>query len=342
MKNTLTPLFSLLFLSFTPFLLAQTDSPKREFRAVWIATVKNLDWPSRSGLSTAEQQKEIRDILDFHQKNGMNAVIMQVRPSADAFYFSAKEPWSEWLSGQQGKAPFPWYDPLTYFVEESHKRGMEFHAWFNPFRALMDVDNNKLLSVEHISNKRPDWLVRYGKNLYFDPGIPKAREYVSSVILDVVNRYDIDAVHFDDYFYPYRIANEEFPDSSSYEAYGRGYPNRDNWRRNNVDSFVESINYQIKATKAHVKLGISPFGVWRNIADDPLGSDSRAGQTSYDDLYADIRAWLLKGWIDYVVPQIYFSIGYPPADYEKLADWWAQNQAGRHLYIGKATYKIDN
>ncbi len=342
MKNTLTSLLSLFLLLSSYHAIAQSEPAKREFRAVWIATVKNLDWPSRAGLSTEQQQREIREMLDFHQKNGINAIIMQVRPSADAFYFSAEEPWSEWLSGQQGKPPYPWYDPLTYFIEESHKRGMEFHAWFNPFRALVDADRNKLLSVNHISNKRPDWLVQYGKNLYFDPGIPRARDYVSDIILDVVNRYDIDAVHFDDYFYPYRIANEEFPDTSSYEAYGGGFVNKDDWRRQNVDSFVESINYRIKAVKSHVKLGISPFGVWRNIADDPLGSDTRAGQTSYDDLYADIRAWLLKGWIDYVVPQLYFSIGYPPADYEILAKWWSQNEAGRHLYVGKGPYKIDN
>jgi uncharacterized lipoprotein YddW (UPF0748 family) len=316
--------------------------PKREFRAVWIATIKNLDWPSQPGLPTEQQKEEFIKLLDFHLQNGINAVVVQIRPSSDAFYFSPTEPWSEWLTGQQGRAPEPWYDPLTFMVEETHKRGMEFHAWFNPYRALVDVDRNKLLSINHVSVERPDWLLRYGRNLYYDPGIPKARDYVIDVIMDVVKRYDIDGIHFDDYFYPYRIAGEEFPDTASYAQYGRQFRSRDEWRRDNVNTFIQMVSTRLRATKPHVKFGVSPFGVWRNQSQDPLGSDTRAGQTSYDDLYADIRLWLARGWIDYVAPQVYFSIGYAPAAYDILLDWWRGNSFGRHLYIGKATYKIND
>lgn len=333
-----------IFLGLMIFALLSTaqNSPKREFRASWVATVKNLDWPSRPGLSTAAQKQEFLDIINEQQELGMNAVIVQVRPAGDAFYYSEIEPWSEWLTGQQGRGPDPWYDPLTFMIAETHKRGMEFHAWFNPFRARLDIEREKVMSVKHASVNRQDWMLAYGSNLYFDPGIPKARDYVTRVIMDVVRRYDIDAVHFDDYFYPYRIPNEAFPDTTSFSVYGRPYTSIDEWRRNNVDQFILQLRTQLKAEKPYVKLGISPFGVWRNRDKDSSGSNTRAGQTSYDDLYADVRGWLLKGWIDYVAPQAYFSLGYPLVPYEELEEWWSLNSYGQHVYLGKAVYKINN
>jgi len=316
--------------------------PKREFRGVWVATVKNIDWPSQAGLDAETQQQELIELLDFHRKNGMNAIIMQIRPSADAFYESKYEPWSEWLTGQQGRPPMPYYDPLDFAIDACHKRGMEFHAWINPYRAVVDYDSLKLLAPGHIVEEHPEWFVRYGANLYFDPGIPDARDYVMKVVLDVVRRYDIDAVHFDDYFYPYRIPEQAFPDTASFRKYGGFYEEVEEWRRHNVSEFIRLLSRRIKLEKPWVKFGISPFSVWRNQDKDPLGSPTRAGQTSYDDLYADIRKWLENQWIDYVAPQLYFSIGYELVPYEKTLDWWRNVANGRHLYAGHGVYKINN
>jgi len=321
---------------------SQNQTPKREFRGVWIATVKNIDWPSRAGLSSEEQQRELVNLIDRYHQMGMNAIIFQVRPAGDVFYFSAIEPWSEWLTGIQGKAPVPFYDPLQVAIEACHERGMELHAWVNPFRAYLDVDRDRMTHVFHVMHTHPEWVVTYGPNAYIDPGIPAARDYVVEVIEDIVMRYDIDAIHIDDYFYPYKIEGKAFPDTLSFERYGRNYRDKDEWRRENNNQFIYELRNTIKTHKPWVELGISPFGVWRNNADDPLGSDTRAGVTSYDDLYADVRTWLQKGWIDYVAPQIYFSIGYPPADYAILLDWWSQNSFNRQLYIGKAAYKVNN
>ena len=331
----------LIFL-FSSSINAQTHPPKREFRGVWIATVKNIDWPSKAGLPSDDQKLELTRLLDLHKENGFNAVILQIRPGGDAFYESSLEPWSRWLTGEEGRRPYPYYDPLTFAIKESHLRGMEFHAWINPFRAALDWDLGLGNSPEHIAIKNPEWFIPYGKNLYFDPGIPEAREYVRSVVMDIVNRYDIDAIHFDDYFYPYKIAGELFDDSTSF--INHAWPGEDlaDWRRNNVSHFIRMLSDSIRQVKPWVKLGISPFGVWRNQADDPRGSATRAGQTSYDDLYADILKWLREGWIDYVAPQIYFSIGYPPAAFDVLVDWWSKNSYGRNLYIGHAAYKVNN
>jgi uncharacterized lipoprotein YddW (UPF0748 family) len=320
---------------------SQSTPPLRELRGVWIATVKNIDFPSSTKLTSAQQQQEFKNLLDFHRKNGINAVFVQVRPCGDAFYPSSLEPWSEWLNGKQGKAPEPFYDPLEFMIAEAHRRGMEFHAWFNPYRGVSDIDKDSLKTdASHISRRKPEWFLRYGKNLYFDPGNPEVRAFVSEVILDVARRYPVDAIHFDDYFYPYRLENQEFPDSASFQKYRDNFVNKDDWRRNNVDVFVRDLAINLKKTKPDIKFGISPFGVWRNIAQDSLGSKTQAGQTCYDDLYADIRKWLREGWIDYVVPQIYFSIGYPRADYQILLDWWRKNAYGKHLYIGHGAYKI--
>ncbi len=314
--------------------------PKYEFRAVWVATVANIDWPSKPGLSAEVQKKEAIQILEMHKKLGMNAIIFQIRPSADAFYTSLLEPWSRYLTGKQGLAPEPFYDPLIFWIEEAHKRGMELHAWLNPYRVAQSTTEE--LSVKHIAFQHPDWILVYGNKLYFDPGIPETRLFIADVVKDIVSRYDVDAIHMDDYFYPYPTS-EAFPDTASFRLYNRGFlpENIADWRRENVDITIEMINDTIKSLKPWVKFGISPFGVWRNIADDPDGSDTKAGATNYDDLYANIIKWQEKGWIDYCLPQLYWNIGHPAADFEKLAYWWQEHSYQRAMYIGQAPYKVD-
>ena len=315
-------------------------NPKYEFRAVWVATVNNIDWPSKSGLSTEQQKKEVVDILDMHSKNGMNAVIMQIRPTADAFYKSELEPWSRYISGTQGKAPSPFYDPLQFWIEQCHQRNMEFHAWLNPFRVAQNA--NEPLAANHIAFKHPEWIVNYGDKLYFDPGIPQAREFVIKVVTDIVSRYDLDAIHFDDYFYPYPL-KEDFPDENSFVQYNRGFLKEQKafWRRDNVDLLIKALSENIKKTKPWVKFGISPFGVWRNKADDPDGSETTAGTTNYDHLYADILKWQKNGWIDYCLPQLYWQIGHSSVDFVGLSKWWAAHSFDRAMYIGQAVYKLE-
>lgn len=322
------------------FLNAQTKSPKYEFRAVWVATVNNIDWPSKPGLSTEAQKREVIEILNMHQNLGMNAVILQVRPAADAFYRSELEPWSRYLTGIPGKAPEPFYDPLEFWIDECHQRGMELHAWLNPFRVAQNI--KEPLAGNHIAFQYPEWILKYGNLLYFDPGLPQTREFVVQVVKDIVARYDVDAIHFDDYFYPYPLA-EEFPDTVSFQLYSRRFlpENKADWRRENVDITIQMINDTIKATKPWVKFGISPFGVWRNIADDPRGSQTRAGATNYDHLYADVIKWQEKGWIDYLIPQIYWQIGHPDVGFELLAHWWKNHAYNRAMYIGHAVYKSE-
>lgn len=322
-------------------ILAQTPE-KREFRAAWIATVANIDWPSLPGLSSDRQKAEYRALLDHLKYAGMNAVIVQVRPAADAMYPSELEPWSEWLMGARGKAPEPYYDPLMYMIEEAHDRGMEFHAWFNPYRAIFKVDPTFNDST-HLTLRKPEWFVQYGEKMYFDPGIPEVRDFVTNVIRDVVKRYDVDAIHFDDYFYPYRIAGVEFPDSLSFAQYGSQYKSnqKDDWRRENVNTIIRMLHESIKSEKEYVKFGISPFGVWRNKVKDSRGSDTQAGQTNYDDLFADVLLWMKEGWLDYLVPQIYWPIGFNLADYQVLVDWWNDHSYGRHIYIGEGAYRIN-
>ncbi|WP_207491753.1 glycoside hydrolase family 10 protein [Aridibaculum aurantiacum] len=317
--------------------LAQAQSPHHEFRGAWIATVENIDWPSKRGLPTETQKAEFIRMLDMHHRNGLNAVVVQVRPVTDAFYPSPHEPWSEYLTGKQGQAPSPYYDPLQFMIEECHKRGMEFHAWFNPYRAVFNV-NRSSVAANHVTRQHPSWFVTYGNTKYFDPGVPQAREHVNKIIRDVVDRYDVDAIHFDDYFYPYKIPGKEFPDEASFARYGNGM-NRDEWRRSNVDTIIKQLGRTIKSINPRVKFGISPFGVWRNSNKDARGSASRAGVTNYDDLHADILLWLQRGWIDYVAPQLYWEIGHKLVDYKMLLDWWAANNFNRHLYIGHGLYR---
>lgn len=319
------------------FLQAQ---PKYEFRGVWVASVNNIDWPKSGDTNPESQKADYIRLLDMHQKNGMNAMIVQIRPAADAFYPSTYEPWSQWLTGVQGQPPSPYYDPLQFMIEETHKRGMEFHAWLNPYRAVHNLGSSSV-AANHISRIHPEWFLNYGDKKYFDPGNKEAQKFVVDVVRDIVKRYDVDAIHMDDYFYPYRIPGKEFPDAASYARSGSKL-SKDDWRRSNTDSIIQAISIAIKQEKKLVRFGISPFSVWRNKDKDPVrGSDTRAGQTNYDDLYADILLWLKKGWIDYVTPQLYFTIGHSKVDYAKMVDWWSRNSFGKHIYIGHGIYKVE-
>src|ERR1043165_6535896 len=330
----------LLILCLCLLLSLSATAQKREFRAAWIATVGNIDWPSRQGLPAIEQQQQFTRRPDQLKAMGFNAVIVQIRPAADAFYPSTIEPWSRYLTGHQGQPPEPYYDPLQFMIAEAHKRNMEFHAWFNPFRALVDSRKNPN-PPSHVTRLHPDWIVSYGGKSYLNPGIPEAREYVTDVIIDVVKRYDIDAVHLDDYFYPYRVPGVVFNDAKTFAKYNPGnITDKDEWRRNNVSVFIQNLNARIKKQKAYVKLGISPFGVWRNLSKDTAGSPTRGGQTDYDDLYADVRLWMQKGWIDYLLPQLYWEHGHRLVAFETLMAWWRDHVYGRQVYFGLGLYRM--
>ncbi|MFF5212084.1 glycoside hydrolase family 10 protein [Streptosporangium sp. NPDC000396] len=311
--------------------------PKRQMRGVWIATVKNIDWPSRTGLPVARQQAEYLKLLDSAVKRRFNAVFVQVRPASDAFYKSDLEPWSQYLTGKAGKDPG--WDPLAFLVAEAHKRGLEFHAWFNPYRAAYDGDVNDL-PARHPARVHPDWIVKHEGRVYYNPGLPEVRDHVTSVIKDVVTRYDVDGVHFDDYFYPYPGAGTKFADDAVYRKHGKGAKLAD-WRRANVDKLIAQVDRVVHETKPHVKFGISPFGIWRNKSDDPTGS-ATGGMSAYDSIYADARHWIRKGTVDYVIPQLYWPRGFKAADYDVLMPWWANEVKGTdvHLYIGQALYQV--
>jgi uncharacterized lipoprotein YddW (UPF0748 family) len=311
---------------------------KPEFRAAWIATVDNTDWPSKAAVGNVElQKKEFIALLDLHKQNGLNAVVVQIRPATDAFYPSPYEPWSEWLTGKQGSPPVPYYDPLAFMISETHKRGMQFHAWCNPYRAEFKLGVSSI-SPSHITKIHPEWFLTYGDKRYFDPGNKEAQLFLNEVIKDIVANYAVDAIHFDDYFYPYRIAGKEFPDEATYKKYGKGL-SKDDWRRSNVDSIIALLSKTIKKVNPKCQFGISPFGVWRNNDKDPEGSATKAGQTNYDDLYADILLWLKKGWIDYVAPQLYWEFGHKAAAFEVLLDWWNNHTYGKNCYIGLGIYR---
>ena len=313
-------------------------SPPREFRGAWIATVANMDWPSAPGLSVAQQKAELISLLDTAVRLKLNAIIFQVRPACDAFYASPYEPWSEYLTGVQGQAPQPYYDPLAFAIEEAHRRGLEVHAWFNPFRARP----SKVLSPaapNHVSRAHPEWVRRYGDQEWLDPGDPAARDYVVRVIMDVVRRYDVDGVQFDDYFYPYPVPDkgphEPFPDNATWAKYGvHSGLNRDDWRRQNINKFIQNIYLSIKAAKPWVKFGVSPFGIWQ-----PGYPPQIRGFNSYAELYGDSRLWLMNGWLDYISPQLYWQISAPAQSFPVLLNWWEhQNVKGRNLWPGLAAY----
>ncbi|BCJ71295.1 glycosyl hydrolase [Catellatospora sp. IY07-71] len=327
--------------------------PKRQFRAMWIASVVNIDWPSAAGKAEEALKSEYRAWLDLAQRLNHNAVVVQVRPTADAFWPSPYEPWSEWLTGKRDGVS-PGWDPLAFLVAESHARNLEFHAWFNPYRISMptsasglgagtDVNN---LAPDHPARQHPEWALAYpvnaaGSRLYYNPGIPEVRQHVQNAMMHAVENYDIDGVHFDDYFYPYPAAGQDFPDQATFEQYGAGFASKADWRRNNIDLLVHEMSQRIKAAKPWVKFGVSPFGIWRNKAADPLGSETN-GTQSYDANFADTRKWVKEGWLDYIVPQVYWNIGLAVADYAKLVPWWSDVVTGTNtqLYIGQADYKI--
>ena len=315
---------------------------RREFRGVWIASVQNIDWPSQPGLSTQEQKDELVGMLDRAVALRLNAIILQVRPAADAMYASPYEPWSEYLTGRMGRAPSPWYDPLEFAVTEAHKRGLELHAWFNPYRAR-HPSARSAPSADHISRTHPELVKKYGSMLWMDPGEPEVREQTIRVVLDVVQRYDIDGVHIDDYFYPYKEKDRrgriiEFPDGTSWQKYVRsgGRLQRDDWRRANVDSLIHQVYVRIKGAKPWVKFGISPFGVWR-----PGNPPGIGGFDSYAELYGDSRKWILNGWGDYFTPQLYWPTTRDDLSYAVLLRWWVeQNAKGRHVWPGNYLDKV--
>ncbi|GAA1693580.1 family 10 glycosylhydrolase [Fodinicola feengrottensis] len=313
-------------------------APKYQLRGLWIASVVNIDWPSTPGLSADQQKAELLAWYDLAVHRGLNAVMLQIRPTADAFWPSPLEPWSQYLTGQQGGDPG--YDPLAFAVSEAHKRNLELHGWFNPYRVSMQTDPNQLLPT-HPARQHPDWVFPYGPKLYYNPGIPAVRAFVQDAIMDAVTRYDLDGVHFDDYFYPYPIAGQTVPDAQTFATYGKGFASIDDWRRDNINRLVQEMGDRIHRVKPWVKFGISPFGIWRNASTDPRGSDTN-GLQSYDAIGADTRLWVKNEWLDYINPQIYWNQGLAVADYSKLVPWWASVAAGTtcQLYIGEATYKV--
>jgi uncharacterized lipoprotein YddW (UPF0748 family) len=326
-----------LALTLTGLATADIPEPAREFRGVWIASVANIDWPSQPGLTTADQQAELRALLDRAAKMKLNAVIFQVRPTGDALYESPLEPWSEWLTGKQGRPPQPVYDPLAFAITEARKRSLELHAWFNPFRASHPKATSAT-ATNHVTKTHPEWTRRYGKYLWLDPGEPATRDYALRIISDVLRRYDVDGIHLDDYFYPYPEGDADFPDAATYQRYraGGGKLDRADWRRDNINQFVRELYRTVKTGKPWVKVGISPFGIWKS--GTPPGV---TGTSAHDALYADSRRWLAEGWLDYFAPQIYWRIREEARPFPKLLDWWAsQNRRTRHLWPGLFTSKI--
>ena len=338
-KKTSVYLILILFTSCSVF--NSIPQPEHEFRGFWVATVVNIDWPKNGKDAIEKKKADYLKILNFYQDLNFNAAIVQVRTAGDAFYASDFAPWSRFLTGKEGQLPTRDNTILEWMIQETHKRGMEFHAWLNPYRATFDL-NTEVLSADHDFNTHPEWMLKYGKKFYYDPGLPKVQERMVSVIKEIVTKYDIDAVHFDDYFYPYTIKNEVFQDSISF--YNCGLPNQSlgDWRRSNIDSLIKKSHDVIKKNKPWVQFGVSPFGVWKNITTDPKGSDTRAGQTTYDDLYADPLLWMKNGWLDYIIPQVYWSMDLSVASHRKIVDWWASNTTNTNLYIGNGPYKIRN
>jgi len=320
-------------------LFPQSVPPKREMRAAWIATVTNLDWPSSNTLTTAQQQQELITLLDELKHDGINTVIFQVRSESDAMYSSSFDPWSYWLTGSQGTPPYPYYDPLEFAIEEAHKRGMELHAWFNPYRAERNVGNYPVAS-NHVTLLHPDWVIQISTFKFLDPGLQAVRDYVTSVVYDVVSRYDVDGVHFDDYFYPYPPNQITTQDAQTFANYPRGFTNIADWRRDNVNILIEQVYDTIQSVKPFVKMGMSPFGIWKHYYPTIVGGGTLS---AYDDIYCDAIAWLHDKSIDYLTPQLYWPFG-GTTDYGKLQPWWADSVAsnGRHFYPGHAYYRIVN
>jgi uncharacterized lipoprotein YddW (UPF0748 family) len=315
---------------------------QREFRAAWVATVANIDWPSQKGLPVAQQKEELIAILDKSKALNLNALVFQVRPACDALYDSKFEPWSEYITGKMGQAPEPFYDPLEFIVEEAHKRGIELHAWVNPYRARHTSALSEV-SDDHVTKARPELAVRYGKYMWLDPGLKEVQDYSVQVIMDIVARYDIDGMHLDDYFYPYREKNSdgediEFPDEASWMAFvsDGGAISREDWRRENVNTFLQRLYQEIKSTKPWVKFGISPFGIWQ-----PGFPEEITGMNAFEQIYCDSRKWWNEGTCDYIAPQLYWKISSEGQSYPALLRWWAsENKQKRHLWPGNFTSRI--
>lgn len=307
--------------------VAASENPKREFRGAWMHTVFQGQYKSQT---TEENKQYIRQQLDRLKDAGINAIFFQVRPQSDAFYDSDIETWSIFLT-DGGAAPKPFWDPLQFIIEEAHARGMELHAWLNPYRVTSSAKQS--VPKGHIYYKHPERFVKYDQKVYFDPGYPQNQKYIENVVADIVTRYDVDGIHFDDYFYPYPVKNKDFPDSKSYAKYGAG-KDRDDWRRDNVNKLIAGLSKKIKSIKSWVRFGVSPFGIWRNSSSDKRGS-ATDGLENYDDLYADVIVWAQNGWVDYLIPQLYWEREHPRASYDILVDWWNRNSHGRHIYIGQ-------
>lgn len=333
-------LFFLLLLNF-PFVYGQVHS-QTELRGVWVATVKNIDWPSKPGLTAEQQQQEIMNIIHLSKSFNLNSVFLQIRTSCDALYDSSYEPWSAYLSGIQGVTTSSAFDPLKFWIEQSHLFGIEVHGWINPFRASMSMADQ--LSDQHPVKKHPEWIVPYNNQHWLDPGNPQCRQYIATIVADLLERYDLDGIHMDDYFYPYPQNGEVFNDSLSYRRFNDlsfESTTIDEWRRDNVNQTIALLHETIRHKKPWVEFGISPFGVWRNQSDDPEGSDTQAGMTNYDHLYADVLSWIRDGTIDYVVPQLYWDTNHPKANFKTLLDWWGLHHYQVPLVVGHALYRLN-
>ncbi|WP_304064792.1 glycoside hydrolase family 10 protein [Pedobacter glucosidilyticus] len=312
------------------------NSTKRGLRGAWLTTFSNIDWPVRTQ-SVAQQKSALINILNHHQATGINVIYLQVRSQCDALYASTIEPWSADLTGTQGLAPSPFWDPLQFAIEECKKRGIELHAWLNPYRAISNVASINTFAASHVARRHPEWLLQAGNLRTLDPGLPEVRTYINTVISDIVNRYDIDGIHFDDYFYP----NATFNDDVTFQNHARGFTNRDDWRRDNVNLLIQGVYQLINAAKPWVKFGVSPSGIYRNSTNPDIGTPT-SGLQHYSQLYADSKKWIAEGWVDYLTPQVYWYIGQPGADYSRIVPWWNNNAAGRHIYIGMAGYKVND
>lgn len=315
--------------------------PKRELRGAWVATVSNIDWPSSKTLTVAQQQSELIAILNQHQQAGLNAVFFQIRSQCDALYNSSIEPWADVLNGLQGSTSS--YDPLQFVIDECRKRNLEIHAWFNPYRAVINATNLSSFATNHIARTRPDLLLSQGNLRVLDPGQPEVNTYIIRVVMDVLRRYDVDGIHFDDYFYPYPPGTgvTPFNDDATFAAFPRGISNKNDWRRANIDSLIKRTNDSIKLVKPWVKFGISPFGIWQNFSTSQPNGSNTSGLQSFNDIYANSRLWLQQQWVDYMAPQIYWSMGFSAANYSVLVPWWNGNANGRHIYSGMAAYKVN-
>lgn len=328
MKTLKNQTVILLLILLAVFVCDASAQAKREFRGAWIQCVNG----QFLGMSTQTMQQTLTYQLDELKKDGVNAIIFQVRPECDALYQSSMEPWSRFLTGAQGKSPSPYWDPLAWMVEQCHKRGMELHAWINPYRAK--TKTTKELASSHVAIRHPEWVFSYDGQFILNPGIPECRDYICNVVADIVRRYDVDGLHMDDYFYPYPVAGQSIDDGRQFRAYNNGIKDIGDWRRYNVNVFIKQMHETIKSVKPWVKFGVAPFGIYRNKKSSPIGSNTN-GLQNYDDLYADVLLWVNNGWVDYNVPQLYWEIGHKAADYETLIRWWNVHAGKRHLYIGE-------